>query len=75
MATRNSWRSVVAVCPFFRSDQPCAIFCEGIVDRSTIRLSFKRKEDCDLQFGVFCAAAFKNCEIYRAVIAAKYQDD
>ena len=59
-------------CPFYRKDTAQTVTCEGLVENSTIRLQFGRVIDAGTQKRVFCCARYQNCEIYRAVMEAKY---
>lgn len=75
--TGSSWKGRCdAQCPFFRSDvgKQKRISCEGIVDKSTLSLTFHRKKDYETQLSVFCCEHYKNCEIY-SVLMQKYDDD
>lgn len=64
-------------CPFYRSDdgQKRRIICEGIVDRSTLALTFRQRSDYETQLGVFCCEHYKKCEIYRMLMENKYADE
>ena len=66
-----------AQCPFFCSDvmSKRRINCEGIVDRSTLALTFQRKKDYDTQLSVFCCNHYKKCEIYRMLMENKYDEE
>ena len=66
-----------AQCPFYRSDdcQKKRILCEGIVDKSTLALTFRLRSDYDTQLGVFCCEHYKKCEVYNMIMAAKYDDE
>ena len=68
---------VDAQCPFYKFDdfKRKRISCEGIVDRSTLALTFEFKKDYELQLGVFCCEHYKNCEIYNMIMAAKYDEE
>jgi len=56
-------------CPFYRYDNGSRrICCEGIVEESTISLTFTRKKDFELQRRVFCCEHFRKCEIYRLLM-------
>jgi hypothetical protein len=65
-----------AQCPFYKSDDggKKRIICEGIVDKSTLALTYRRRTDYDTQLGVFCCEHYKKCEIY-GVLIQKYDDD
>ena len=76
--TGSSWKGRSdAQCPFFRSDvgKQKRINCEGIVDRSTLALTFQRKKDYDTQLGVFCCEHYKKCEVHRMLMEAKYDEE
>ena len=66
-----------AQCPFYRSDdcQKKRIICEGIVDRSTLALTYRHRNDYDTQLIVFCCEHYKKCEVYRMLMEAKYDDE
>lgn len=75
--TGSSWKGRSdAQCPFFRSDvgNKKRIICEGIVDNSTLALTFDRKKDYDTQLRVFCCEHYKKCEVYR-MLMEKYEED
>ena len=75
--TGSSWKGRVdAQCPFYRADvgKQKRIICEGIVDDSTLALTFQRKKDYDTQLGVFCCEHYKKCEIY-GVLIQKYDEE
>lgn len=76
--TGSSWKGRSdAQCPFFKSDVGTQrrILCEGIVDKSTLALSFNRKKDYETQLIVFCCEHYKKCEIYRMLMEAKYDEE
>lgn len=76
-----------AICPFYRRDEAAEtirngrtvsafrVCCEGIVDRSSIHYVFQRREDYALQASVFCCDHYDHCEIYRMLMAAKYEEE
>ena len=59
------------LCPYFRRFRPLKICCEGITDDCTLQLSFQNRAALDRQAGIFCIAAWKNCEIAR-ILEDKY---
>ena len=73
----GSWRKRDAACPFYRHDKEATkeITCEGVFDRSKLTHKFRRQRDREQQLTLFCAADFTKCEIYRAIMEAKYPDD
>lgn len=58
-------------CPFFKYIERQRIVCEGLIDRSSIILTYENKADCDRQRKVFCCTHFKKCEVYR-MLMSKY---
>ena len=65
------------LCPFYKDDnaKTRSISCEGVFHRTLIVSKFRRQEDRLQQMRLFCADCYKNCEIFRAVMEAKYPDD
>lgn len=65
-----------AQCPFYKSDdhQKRRIICEGIIDDSTLALTYRQKKDYDTQLWVFCCEYYKRCEVYRMLIE-KYDEE
>lgn len=59
-------------CPFWRELEGNRIGCEGITDHSTICISFDSRAARVQQEAIFCCRHYRNCEIYRAIIEAKY---
>lgn len=63
-------------CPFFRRIDlhTGRICCEGLTDESSIILHYNRREDLSIQFDFLCCNKYKNCEVFRAIMEAKYQE-
>ena len=73
MPTKSSYMRVDVRCPFYKGDEHRRrIICEGIVDRSTISLSFGSSKDFSVQANTFCCNRYQNCEIYMMLMASKY---
>lgn len=69
----GSYRQVNVKCPFYKhDDNRWKVVCEGIVDGSTLSLNFKDKGDFNQQMDIFCCDYYKNCEVYRMLMEAKY---
>lgn len=62
-------------CPLYHKDCGTRLNCEGITDECTLQLNFRTKTAKDLQIGVFCRDRFQNCELYEAIMKAKYADE
>jgi hypothetical protein len=74
----GSWKAKQdAKCPFYKSndDKQRRILCEGIIDQSTVALTYCLRADYDTQLGVFCCEHFKKCEVYRMIMEAKYDEE
>lgn len=64
------------VCPLYKSRRTNSISCEGLFPRSTIIHQIDRPRDLRTQIDIFCTTRnYKKCEIYRAVIAARYMEE
>lgn len=73
----GSWKGKHdAKCPFYKFDdeKKRRIICEGIVDESTLALTYRQRIDYDTQLGVFCCEHFKKCEVYRMIMETKYNE-
>lgn len=54
-------------CPFFKKSSEREIFCEGIVERGSVRLSFSSAGYQRRYFEWHCCENFKECVLFRAV--------
>ena len=71
----GSFKQVFVQCPFYQYDDGRRhITCEGIVDKSSIVLSYRTRGDYDKQLTVFCCEHYKKCEIYR-MLMQKYEEE
>lgn len=65
-------------CPFYtgKDERPTGkkILCESPVPGSSLGLYFREKEAFQTQMRIFCCEHYEKCEIYRAVMEAKYSD-
>ena len=73
MSGGSMWRSQVE-CPFYKRDDPTNIYCEGISEDSCLITRFRFKVGRDQQMRIFCSEHYKNCEIYRMLMEAKYEE-
>ena len=73
----GSWNQREIKCPFYKHDsrKGRTIVCEGIFDRTRIENIFRRGDDRRKQIELFCAEHYKCCEIYRAIMEAKYPEE
>lgn len=72
-----SYKDVDVKCPFFRfaEDNRKRISCEGITDASTISQTFVSRNDFLKEIEIHCSSRYTYCEIYNAIMEAKYLDD
>ena len=76
MMSSESYRQVLVRCPFYHRDNGrSTITCEGIVEGSTLSLNFPNKQEFLTQSDVFCCDYYKNCEVYRMLMDARYDED
>ena len=73
----GSWNKREIQCPFYKHDsyRDKSIVCEGVFDRSLCVHRFRRGEDRRKQIELFCSDGYKTCEIYRAIMEAKYPEE
>lgn len=62
------------LCPFWHCRKQREIHCEGLVQKSEIVLMYSTITDTNVQVNVFCKDHYANCEIYRAVLEARYPE-
>lgn len=64
-------------CPFYRNmdRKGRKILCEGLEDQSNITISYRKKQMWQRQVNTYCCGRYKACEIYTAIMQAKYLDD
>lgn len=74
MSGTPAGRSADVICPFYKKNKGMMISCEGITDECSIHLHFRNQAACMQQMDIFCCERYKNCEIYEAVMKAKYAD-
>ena len=68
----GSYEQVDVRCPFYKDDGIQRIVCEGLVNNSSIILTYQNKVDCKLQKKVFCCNNYMKCEVYRMLMSSKY---
>ncbi len=62
------------VCPFYRFDDDSRrITCEGLVEGSVLVQQYSRRKDLKQQLEVFCQKECEHCEVFRMILAAKYE--
>lgn len=71
---QSMWARGNVRCPFWRGDWDKAVACEGPFDGCGVTVTFCSQKMKWRQMEVFCADHFRNCEVYRMVRAAKYDE-
>lgn len=62
-------------CPFWQYVQKNSITCEGLTDHSHLRLLFDTLADREQHREIFCSEHYRNCEVFRAIVEAKYAEE
>lgn len=66
------FESADAKCPFYHKEAPQRVFCEGVIDKSSLTLNFSNAEQCkDYRFS-YCNAKYKDCPVNK-MLAEKYK--
>lgn len=73
----GTYKKAYALCPFFKQDDDDKrrIVCEGLVDDSSLTLSYIYSKDYRSQMDIFCCGAFESCEVFRMLIRDKYEEE
>ncbi len=74
MGKKNVQMDVQARCPFFRRTAGTRITCEGPFDGAAVMLLMNSGKQTEIQLRVFCCEHYEKCEIYRMVMASKYEE-
>lgn len=61
----SSWAARDVKCPFYKSNSPTQIVCEGIDDSTAIKLNFENKEKCKQYMWKYCNLVknYGNCQL------------
>ena len=71
----GSYKQIYVQCPFYKYDDGRRhITCEGLVDKSSIVLSYLTRTDYDKQLLIFCCEHYEKCEVYR-MLMQKYEEE
>ena len=69
----GSYKQADVQCPFYKHDDGRnRITCEGLVDNSSLVLTYLRKRDLQAQMDIFCCDHYLKCEVNR-MLMEKYQ--
>lgn len=61
-------------CPFVQRIEGKRIECEGPADNVVVGLRFRTARAAEKHLCNYCEKNFRYCEIYRMVMAAKYEE-
>lgn len=70
----GSFNQVYVQCPFYKHDEGKRITCEGLIDKSSITVSYISKRDYEIQLKTFCCEHYQKCEVYR-MLMQKYEEE
>lgn len=71
----GSYRQQDVLCPFYKHDDgKRRITCEGIVENSSVVLTFRYDTLYEQQITLFCCSNYQKCEVYR-MLMEKYKED
>lgn len=68
----KGYNEVVAKCPFYRSDRPMTIVCEGPRDDAVTSHRFKEKKSYISYLRHVCGGCYRECPYYR-ILEEKYK--
>lgn len=70
----GSYHKKYVLCPFYKHDdfKTRALICESIMP-GTFTTRFTYKRDFEFHLKNYCECNYKYCEVYRMVMAAKYE--
>jgi hypothetical protein len=60
-------------CPFYRKEDQYKVFCEGVVNASSINLNFPNTKEFRAYKGEHCNSKYYKCPIYN-MLYDKYKD-
>lgn len=61
-------------CPFVQRMESKRIECEGPADGMVVGLRFRTARAAEKHAAIYCDKKYECCEIYRMVMAAKYEE-
>ena len=70
----KDWIDADVKCPFYRMQNKGrrTIGCEGIMAHTTVVHRFRRQEAMDGHLARFCAAKYRECPYFKALMRSKY---
>ena len=75
---QQTWKDADILCPFYKHQhrEKRTISCEGVLrkTRTTSSHSFQRQAEFDDHLARFCAARYRECPFFQAIMRVKYGD-
>lgn len=65
--------SHMAVCPFYKHEDPQVIYCEGVQDGSVIHLAFASRTAAQEYKRTYCRKCYMDCKI-SSMLGGLYDD-
>ena len=60
--------SAYAKCPFYHKESPQRVFCEGVVDNSSLTLNFMNAKFCQDYRFAYCNNKYKDCPVHKMLM-------
>lgn len=74
MGKKTNYEDADFKCPFYRGNKGLEIVCEGITERSVVKIKFDTVKLRVQQSDIFCKKSYEKCEIYKMLTEYKYGD-
>lgn len=70
---RSQYVSKTAVCPFYKKEDSQTIFCDGVLENSSVHLAFGYHADCKAHKETKCRRDYNKCPVYK-MLEEMYDD-
>ena len=60
--------SAYAKCPFYHKEGPQRVFCEGVVEQSSLSLNFSNADVCQTYRFKYCNSNYKDCPVNKMLM-------
>lgn len=60
--------SAYAKCPFYHKEAPQRVFCEGVVDKSSLTLNFADAQGCQDYRFQYCNDKYRDCPVNKMLM-------
>ena len=62
---RSQYTSKTAECPFYKKEEQHKIYCNGIVENSSVHLAFGKDSDCKEYKQTKCRDDYLTCPVHK----------